>query len=56
VYAFRITNQQGGIVPINYAKLGVTQVGNEFPSQPGSRFVRFQWAYQVQPLNRRVVE
>jgi hypothetical protein len=56
VYAFRISRQQGGVVPINYAKLGVTQVGSEFPSQPKSRFVRFLWAYQVQPLNRSVVE
>lgn len=56
VYAFRMTRQQGGIAPINYAKLGVTQVGSEFPTQPGSRFVRFSWAYQVQPLNHRVVE
>lgn len=56
VYAFRITRSQGGIVPINYAKLGVIEVGTEFPGQPGSRFTRFRWAYQVQPLNRRVVE
>jgi hypothetical protein len=55
VYAFRITRQQGGIVPINYAKLGVIEVGTEFPGQP-SRFVRFRWSYQVQPLNRRVVD
>jgi len=56
VYAFRITRQQGQIVPINYAKLEVIQVGSEFPEEPRSRFVRFRWAYQVQPLNRRVVE
>jgi hypothetical protein len=55
VYAFRITRQQGGIVPINYAKLGVIEIGTEFPGQQ-SRFVRFRWSYQVQPLNRRVVE
>jgi hypothetical protein len=55
VYAFRITRQQGGIVPINYAKLGVIEIGTEFPGQP-SQFVRFRWSYQVQPLNRRVVE
>lgn len=54
VYAFRITRQQGQIVPINYAKLVVVQVGSEFPEEPRSRFVRFRWAYQVQPLNRRV--
>ncbi|MGH7566295.1 MAG: hypothetical protein ACREK2_05650 [Gemmatimonadota bacterium] len=56
VYAFRITRSQGGIVPINYAKLGVIEVGTEFPGEPASRFARFRWAYQVQPLNRRVVE
>lgn len=56
VYAFRISRSQGGIVPINYAKLAVLEVGTEFPGQPGSRFARFRWAYQVQPLNRRVVE
>lgn len=56
VYAFRISRSQGGIVPINYAKLAVLEVGTEFPGQPGSRFARFRWAYQVQPLNRRVAE
>jgi hypothetical protein len=56
VYAFRIAQEQGGIVPINYAKLEATQVGTQFPGQPESRFVVFRWAYQVQPLNRRVVE
>lgn len=56
VYAFRISRSQSGIVPINYAKLAVLEVGSEFPGQPGSRFARFRWAYQVQPLNRRVVE
>ena len=56
VYAFRISRSQGGIVPINYAKLTVLEVGTEFPGEPGSRFARFRWAYQVQPLNRRVVE
>jgi hypothetical protein len=55
VYAFRVTRQQGGIVPINYAKLGVIEIGTEFPGQQ-SRFVRFRWSYQVQPLNRRVVD
>jgi hypothetical protein len=54
VYAFRITRQQGTIVPINFAKLQVIEVGTEVPGQPGSRFVRFRWAYQVQPLNHRV--
>jgi hypothetical protein len=56
VYAFRISRSQAGIVPINYAKLAVLEVGSEFPGQPGSRFARFRWSYQVQPLNRRVVE
>jgi hypothetical protein len=54
VYAFRITRQQGTIVPINFAKLQVIDVGTEVPGQPASRFVRFRWAYQVQPLNHRV--
>ena len=54
VYAFRITRQQGTIVPINFAKLQVIDVGTEVPGQPGSRFVHFRWAYQVQPLNHRV--
>ena len=54
VYAFRISRQQGTIVPINYAKLQVIDVGSEVPGQSGSRFARFRWAYQVQPLNRRV--
>lgn len=54
VYAFRITRQQGSVLPINYAKLEVIEVGSEFPEIPDSRYVRFRWAYQVQPLNRRV--
>ena len=56
VYAFRISRQQGTIVPLNYAKLQVIEVGTEDAGDPRSRFVRFRWAYQVQPLNRRVVE
>lgn len=56
VYAFRITSPRAGILAINYAKLAVIEVGTEFPGQPDSRFVRFRWSYQVQPLNRRVVE
>lgn len=55
VYAFRISRITGGLVPINYAKLAVTDVGQQFPDDPGSRFIRFEWAYQVQPLNRNVV-
>lgn len=54
VYAFRITSLGGIIVPINYAKLEVTEVGREIPDDPRSRFVRFRWAYQRQPLNRDV--
>lgn len=54
VYAFRISRQQGTIVPINFAKLQVIEVGTEVPGQPGSRFARFRWAYQVQPLNQHV--
>ena len=56
VYAFRLTSPRAGFLAINYAKLAVIDVGTEFPGQPGSRFVRFRWAYQIQPLNRRVVE
>ena len=56
VYAFRITRLQAGAVPINYAKLVVLETGTEFPADPRSRFVRFDWAYQNQPLNRRLVE
>lgn len=56
VYAFRITRLQSGAVPINYAKLVILETGTEFPADPRSRFVRFEWAYQNQPLNRRLVE
>ena len=56
VYAFRISQQQGGVVPINYAKLGAVEVGTQFPEDPQSRFVVFRWAYQIQPSNRRVVD
>lgn len=55
VYAFRISQISAGIVPINYGKLEVTEVGQEFPDDPASRYVRFRWAFQTQPLNRRVV-
>ena len=54
VYAFRISRPQGTIVPINFAKLQVIEVGSEVPGQPGSRFARFRWAYQIQPLNQHV--
>ena len=56
VYAFRITRLQSGVVPINYAKLLVLEAGTEFPDEPRSRFVRFDWSYQNQPQNRRLVE
>lgn len=56
VYAFRISQLQFGLVPINYAKLGVLEVGTEFPDDPRSRYIRFEGSYQTQPLNRRVVE
>lgn len=56
VYAFRISLLTGGAIPINYAKLRILETGTEFPGDPRSRFVRFQWSYQRQPLNRRVVE
>ena len=54
VYAFRLSRPQGTIVPINFAKLQVIEVGTEVPGQPGARFARFRWAYQVQPLNQHV--
>lgn len=55
-YAFRISFvATGGVVPINYAKLSVIDVDQEFAGDPNSRFIRFEWAYQVQPLNRRLV-
>jgi hypothetical protein len=54
-YAFRISFITGGVVPINYAKLSVIDLGQEFAGNPSSRFIRFEWAYQVQPLNRRLV-
>lgn len=55
-YAFRISFiNTGGVVPINYAKLSVIEVGQELAGNPNSRFIRFEWAYQVQPLNRRLV-
>jgi hypothetical protein len=56
VYAFRITRLQSGVVPINYSKLLVLETGTEFPDDPRSRFVRFDWSYQNQPQNRRLVE
>jgi hypothetical protein len=56
VYAFRITSPRAAFLAINYAKLAVIDVGSEFPDEPRSRFARFRWAYQVQPLNRRVVD
>jgi hypothetical protein len=55
-YAFRISFvATGGVVPINYAKLSVIDLDQEFAGDPNSRFIRFEWAYQVQPLNRRLV-
>lgn len=54
VYAFRITQLGGIVVPINYGKLEVIEVGREDPADPRSRFVAFRWAYQHQPLNRDV--
>lgn len=56
VYAFRMTDLGVGASPVNYAKLEVTEIGQEFAGDPRSRFIRFQWAYQEQPLNLRVVE
>ena len=53
-YAFRISIANQGIIPINYAKLHVIEVGQQFPGNARSRFIRFEWAYQQQPLNRSV--
>ena len=53
-YAFRISITDQPVVPINYAKLHVIEIGQQVPSDPGSRFIRFEWAYQEQPLNRNV--
>jgi hypothetical protein len=55
VYAFRISLLRTGVIPINYAKLRIIEIGTQFPDDPRSRFVRFEWSYQEQPLNRRVV-
>lgn len=55
VYAFRISRISGQLVPINFGKMEILEVGREFPDDPRSRFVRFRWAYQNQPLNRNLV-
>lgn len=55
-YAFRESRIVQGVVPVNYAKLQVTRIGQEFPDDPDSRFIEFIWAFQGQPRNRRVVE
>jgi len=55
VYAFRVSQIGASVIPINYAKLQVLEVDRQDPDDPLSRFVRFRWAYQAQPLNRRVV-
>lgn len=54
VYAFRVTALGGVVVPINYGKLEVIDVGQQLPGDPSSRFIVFRWAYQNQPLNRDV--
>lgn len=56
VYAFRVSLLTSGAIPINFAKLRIIEAGPEFADDPRSRFVRFEWSYQRQPLNRRVVE
>jgi len=53
-YAFRISIPSQGLVLINYAKLHVIEVEEQVPGDPGSRFIRFEYAYQNQPLNRNV--
>jgi hypothetical protein len=53
-YAFRISIASQAVIPINYAKLHVLEVGQQVPGDERSRFIRFEWAYQEQPLNRNV--
>ena len=53
-YAVRTSIPSQGVVFINYAKVHVIDVGLQFPADPGSRFILFEWAYQNQPLNRNV--
>jgi hypothetical protein len=53
-FAVRISITNQPVIPINYAKLHVIEVGQELPSDPGSRFIHFEWAYQEQPLNTNV--
>ncbi|MFN2421011.1 MAG: hypothetical protein ABR527_06485 [Gemmatimonadota bacterium] len=49
-YAVRITTTfSSGIVGLNYGKITVLEVDRQFPADPRSRFVRFEWAYQVRP-------
>lgn len=55
VYALRVADLSISAVPINYGKIEVLDVGVQRPDDPRSRFVRFLWSYQLQPLNRRVV-
>lgn len=55
VYAIRIADLGLDVVPINYAKLEVVEIEQQDPGEPRSRFVRFRYSYQIQPLNRRVV-
>ncbi|MDX1660726.1 MAG: hypothetical protein R3326_02950 [Gemmatimonadota bacterium] len=54
VYAFRMSTLGGVVIPINYGKLEVVEVGRETPGDERSRFVLFRWAYQNQPLNRNL--
>ncbi len=56
VYAFRISQLGQGVVPINYAKLEVIEVDREFADDPASRFIRFRYSYQIQPLNRDLAD
>ena len=51
VYAFRIALLISAVVPINYGKLEVIDIGQQDPADPRSRFIRFRWAYQLQPNN-----
>ena len=53
-YAFRISTPLGTVTALNYAKVHVVQVARQVASDPRSRFVRFEWAYQQQPQDRDV--
>ena len=53
-YAFRVSTRLGAVTALNYGKIHVVQVARQVASDPASRFVRFEWAYQRQPQDRDV--